>query len=230
MTPFQDRRILIGVGAGAAVLAGIVAAVVISRSDGPIAAKKTTTTGERGLQVEMGLDEAKLDPKRTLRCFVGGQFVGLATLAECAKKNGVAAQALDVGLDQTGELAAASGDAPLQPLPPPETLSPAPVPPAPPAPANVGPVTPANAPADECLRFTPDGWRAAAGGSASLNACVQALFQGRCVRAGEAAYGRWGAQTLRLLPGRVESAPDNRNFHMIAEQNPRDCSIAPVQQ
>ena len=34
----------------------------------------------------------------------------------------------------------------------------------------------------------------------SLNACVQALYAGTCVRPGEALYGRWGETTLRLVP------------------------------
>ena len=38
---------------------------------------------------------------------MGGSFVGEITLAECAKKNGVATGALDVGVDETGALAAA---------------------------------------------------------------------------------------------------------------------------
>jgi len=228
MDPSFDRRILIGAGAAVAVAAGVVAAVMVTKGGGD---KPTPTTGERGLQVEMGLDEAKLDPKRTLRCFVGGQFVGLATLADCAQRNGVAAQALDVGLDQTGELAAATGGADLQPIPAPETLkATTPLPPAPPAKVPTVSVTPASgAPSDSCLRFGSDGWKDA-GGSMTLNTCVQALFQSRCLRPGEAAYGRWGGQTLRLVPGKVETAADNRNFHTIAEQNPRDCSIAPLPQ
>jgi hypothetical protein len=51
-----------------------------------------------------------------------------------------------------------------------------------------------------------------------LAACVQALFAGRCVRAGDAAYGRWAQQTLRLAPGRVEISGDNRNFRPLMDQ------------
>jgi hypothetical protein len=66
----------------------------------------------------------KLDPARPLRCFVSGQFVGEITLAECARKNGVATGALDVGVDETGALAAADeAGALLTPLPPPEPVS-----------------------------------------------------------------------------------------------------------
>ena len=38
---------------------------------------------------------------------MAGQFVGEFTLAECARRNGVATDALDVGIDETGALAAA---------------------------------------------------------------------------------------------------------------------------
>jgi hypothetical protein len=218
MNPLQDRRVLIGAGAVLAVAAGIGVAVLAGKGGDDKAASNATTG--RGLQVEVGA-ETKLDPSRTLRCFVGGQFVGLATLADCAKKNGVAAQNLDVGLDATGELAAASGDAPLQPAPAPA------LPPAPdvsPAPVELPPIQPQ--PVADCLRYD-GGWRDA-GKGVSLNACVQTLFQGRCYKPTELAGGRWGSQALRLASGRVEMAPDNRNFHMIAEQNDA-CQVAPVQ-
>ena len=79
-----------------------------------------------GLIVETGrADDTKLDPARPLRCFVGGAFVGEITLAECAKKNGVATGALDVGVDETGALAAADqAGMVLTPLPPTPTGKP----------------------------------------------------------------------------------------------------------
>ena len=50
-----------------------------------------------------------------------GQLVGEETLADCAKRNGVATEALDIGVDQTGQLAAANQNnamaTPLAPLP-----------------------------------------------------------------------------------------------------------------
>ena len=53
--------------------------------------------------VETGRDDdIKLDPKRPLRCFVAGQFVGEMPVSACARKNGVATGALDVGLDAGG--------------------------------------------------------------------------------------------------------------------------------
>src|SRR5206468_8925951 len=62
-----------------------------------------------------------------LRCFVNGQFVGELPLAVCAQRNGVATGSLDVGLDPSGALAAASNAASsgLTPLPsqaPPQSL------------------------------------------------------------------------------------------------------------
>ncbi|MEO6339102.1 MAG: hypothetical protein ABIO39_03595 [Caulobacteraceae bacterium] len=231
MNAFQDRRVLIGLGAGAAVLAGVAMAVLLAKSGAPAGNTTEGNSTVRGLQVQMGADEAKLDPNRTLRCFVGGKFVGQASLADCAQKNGVSAQALDVGLDQSGELAAASGDTQLQPLPPPDaalanTTAPAPTPPIP----EPKPVSSAStAGVGDCLRFSGDGWRDAAGGAVPINACIQALFPARCPKAGEAIYGRWSGQTLRLVPGRVEISSNNRDFHPVAEQNPKDCAIGQVQ-
>ena len=239
MNGFQDRRVLLAVGAGAAVLAGILIAVFFSVRAGP----RPADTGTQGsLKVETMGEDGKIDPTRPLRCFVGGQFAGQVSLGECAKRNGVAAQNLDVGLDQTGALAAASnGETVLKPLPPAPTLTTTVAPPVGPiqSPPTIEPPTPvpnvpvattpvptAGPPVGDCLRFAGGGWRGA-GGTVSLNACVHILFEGRCERPGGATYGRWGAQTLRLVPGKVEASPDNRNFHSLAEQG-RDCSIPPV--
>ena len=41
---------------------------------------------------------------------------------------------------------------------------------------------------------------------------------GRCVKPGEAAYGRWGEETLRLVPRRVEASSDNRTFRPLVDQ------------
>jgi hypothetical protein len=216
MTLLQDRRVLIGAGAAAAIVVGGVIAFVLAPGRGAPPAKPTDAEAPRRLQVELG-EQVRLDPNRQLRCFVGGQFVGPATLADCAKRNGVAAQALDVGIDESGALAARS----LAPPPPPAAPS---LPPSPalPTPAPV----PAAAPTGECLRYGPEGWRSA-GGSTSLSACVQALFAGRCQQPGQALYGRWGSQSLRLVPGRVETSPDNRDFRPLVDQA-RDCSIPPL--
>ena len=57
----------------------------------------------------------KIDTGRPLRCFVQGQFVGELSLVDCAKRNGVATDALDVGLDANGALAAADQAVALAP-------------------------------------------------------------------------------------------------------------------
>jgi len=223
MNMLQDRRILAAVGAGAALLAGLLIAAFFLGGDEPPA--ETQAEGP-GLQVEMSQDVARLDPTRPLRCFVGGQFIGLATLAECAERNGVAAQSLDVGLDESGELAAGGELAPLQPidLAPPTQVAAAAPPALPPLQAPSAPtVNPASGPVSECLSYGAEGWRSL-GGAMSRNACVQILFDGRCVRGGEGFYGRWGVQTLRLVPGRVEMSNDNSNFTTLLNQGP-SCTL-----
>ena len=218
MKALQDRRVLTAAGAGAALLAGVVIALALGGRGKP--PPQAPAEKRAGLQVEMGAESARLDPARPLRCFVGGQFVGVASLVDCAKRNGVSAQSLDVGLDESGELAAGGEAAQLQPLPtvtPPTQQT---VPPeAPPAPA----VAVAAGPVGECMRYGSDGWRSV-GGAMSQNACVRILFDGRCQRPGEALYGRWASQTLRLVPGRVETSPDNRSFATLVEQG-ANCAL-----
>lgn len=199
--------VVLGVGIAAAVMSG-------GKPKGPPPAAQT------GLVVEVGReDDGKLDPARPLRCFVSGAFVGEITLAECAKKNGVATGALDVGVDETGALAAANeAGTVLTPLPP---ANPAP------APAPAAPVAaPVNAPVAACWRYQGAEWRKIPG-DMPLNACVQTLFAGRCERPGGATYGRWAEETLRLVPGKVEASTDNRTFRSLVEQ-PATCAIPPV--
>lgn len=224
MSALQDRRVLIAVGAAAALLLAILIGIFVSRSHRPDAAKGPDVAPP-GLQIEQGQADSRTTSTKPLRCFVGGQFVGMETVADCAKKNGVSAQALDVGLDPaTGQVTAASGTLapPLQPMPaaaaadaPPDTKPTV-------AAAAAAPIS--NATPGDCLRYTPDGWRSA-GLGISLGQCARTLFDGRCEHAGEAVYGRWGSNTLRLVPGRVEMSPDNRNFHPLVQQNPQDCSL-----
>ena len=38
-------------------------------------------------------------------------------------------------------------------------------------------------------------------------------------------YGRWGANTLRLVVGRVEWSADNKSFRVLVKQPPGDCAI-----
>jgi len=218
----KDRRIVVlGGGAALALLAGLGIAAALLAGQDP---KQTEAppASRAGLIVETGReDDTKLDPARPLRCFVGGAFVGELTLAECAKKNGVATGALDVGVDETGALAAADqAGTVLTPLPPAPVVDAAATSPgvsggpsAPPAAAST------NAPLAACWRYAGGEWRRLPG-DITLNACVQQLFGGRCEKTGAVAYGRWGEETLRLLQGRIEISPDNRSFHTAFEQVP----------
>ena len=220
----KDRRVVLALGAGVALLLGLVIALALM-SGGK--SKDQPPASQAGLVVEIGReDDGKLDPARPLRCFVGGVFVGEITLADCARKNGVATGALDVGVDETGALAAADvAGTVLTPLPPaPVEVLPNPNAAAAP-PAAAAPVA-ANAPAKGCWRYVGAEWRRLPG-DVPLNACLQTLFAGRCERPGGATYGRWGEQTLRLVPGRVETSMDNRSFQTLVEQ-PASCAIPAV--
>lgn len=210
-----DRRLILTVGGGAVVLAlAVGAAVYAVRHDRP---KGPPPASVGGLVVQMGhAEDARLDPKKPLRCFVNGQFVGLETLSDCARKNGVATEALDVGVDQNGALAAQQG-AGLTPLP--VTASAA----AAPAGAAVQAASPARA-VGECWRYAGGTWRKAGDGMA-LNACVQTLFAGHCEKPGGASYGRWMGQTIRLVPHRVEISADNKTFRPVVEQSDSGCAI-----
>jgi hypothetical protein len=219
---FKDRRTLFVLGGGAvALLAGLIIAGAM------LAAQRREPTqpppaSSAGLVIDSSEpEEGRMDPAKPLRCFVAGQFVGELTLADCAKRNGVATDALDVGIDETGALAAADqAGAVLTPLPPQvdpndETDN------------GVGASSAAvSAPIGGCLRYDQGKWSRLPG-DISLNACVQALFAGRCERPGGATYGRWMQQTLRLVPGRVEISPDNRSFRTLADQG-AGCAITPV--
>lgn len=215
----RDNRLLIAIGAGLAIVAAVVIAVVVSggrdRNPGPPPA------AQGGLTVDV-TDAPELNTTRELRCFVDGQYVGMATLSDCARRNGVATDALDVGIDETGALAAAPTAA-FAPPPsaPPVELTEAEQPPF----TDQQPVEPSAQPASgsTCLRHTGSDWRSLSS-SMSLNACVQALYSGTCVRPGEALYGRWGDMTLRLVPRRVEQSPDNSRFRTLAEQD-RNCTF-----
>jgi len=220
MELFKDRRIVLAIGAGVALLLGILIAVTIMRGDKGPDEPPPASTG--GLVVQTGRDDdTKLDASRPIRCFVAGQFVGEVTLADCAQRNGVATGALDVGVDETGALAASDvAGTILAPLPPKVE----PQKPAPTVVADAPAQTPAaNGPS--CLRYAGGSWSAA--GSMDLNTCVQTLFAGQCEKRGGATYGRWGDQTLRLVKDRVEISSDNRRFRTLTEQGP-NCSIPPV--
>lgn len=211
-----DNRIILAIGAGLAVILAIVLALVFARGGGEEALE-----GPKGqLQVDVA-EPQSLEPTRELRCFVEGQFVGMVTLDQCAQRNGLATEALDVGLDETGALVAA----PTASLAPPPTLPPIEIEDVPPIVET--PVERAETPSRPgaaCLRHTGSDWRSLSS-SMGLEACVQALYAGTCVRPGEARYGRWGDLTLRLVPGRVEQSSDNSNFRTLAEQDRRTCTF-----
>jgi hypothetical protein len=225
----KDRRILLAlIGGALALLAGLgIATVMMSKSRDEKLPPPPASQG--GLVVEAGTpDDGRLDPARPLRCFVAGQYVGEVTLAECAKRNGVATGALDVGVDESGNLAAADqAGTVLIPLPPPgEATAEVPLAPVAPMPAPTASSSAVAAPVGGCWRYAEGDWRKLQG-DLSLNSCVQTLFAGRCERPGGATYGRWMQQTLRLVPGRVEVSGDNRAFRGLAEQA-SNCSITPV--
>ena len=223
--PGTLRRVLL-VGGLLAVVGGLLSRLVLmvfGRSgDGPPPAMVG------GLVVESGpRADSRLAAGTRLRCYVEGPFVGDLTLELCARRNGVASGALDVGIDPSGALGAGAGA--LTPLPS--------VPPAPPETAPVEVIRPSepetpksqptpSAPQAACWRHTGSDWRRLPG-EMTQSSCVQTLFAGRCERPGEASYGRWGAQTLRLVPGRVEVSGDNRTFRTLVEQS-SNCSLSSV--
>ncbi len=220
MNALQDRRVIAALGGGVVLLLLILVGLFVLRAHPK---GQGAAAGPAGaLQIEQGQADSRTGSTKLLRCFVGGQFVGMATVTDCAGKNGVAAQALDVGLDPaTGQVTAPGGT--LAP-PPPAAAPAAPPPAASSADTTEAALAPAqSAPPADCLRYTPDGWRAA-GSGVSVGQCARTLFDGRCEHAGEALYGRWGQDTLRLVPGRVEMSADNRSFHPLMAQAP-DCSL-----
>lgn len=216
----KDNRILIAIGAGVAIVLAIVIALIFSGGRDKNPAPPPAAQG--GLTVDVA-DAPDLSTTRELRCFVDGQFVGMATLADCARRNGLATDALDVGVDESGALVAAP-TASLAPPPeaPPTKLTEAESQPLPPETTEATPA-PQPVSGSQCLRHTGSDWRSLSS-SMSLNACVQALYSGTCVRPGEALYGRWGDTTLRLVPRRVEQSSDNNRFRTLVDQD-RSCQF-----
>lgn len=219
----RHRTLFLTVGGGVLVLTlslGLAFAIVHHDP----ASQRPPPASVGGLVVQMGGgQDPSLDPSQPLRCFVGGQFIGLEPLGDCAQKNGVATNALEVGVDPNGA-PAASG------------IADANVTPAPSDGVGADQSAAANQAVNldllagrpqigECLRYGGAGWRKI-GGDVSLSACVQALFSGECVTPGGASYGRWMAQTLRLEPHRVEVSSDNVNFRFLAAQADAGCTIA----
>jgi hypothetical protein len=217
----KDRRLILAVGGAVALAAGLLAAWVLGGRDrNPT---QPPPASQAGLQIETGRnDDIKLDPRRPLRCFVGGRLVGELTLSDCAGRNGVASGALDVGLDSSGALAAAPGSTnTVTPLPPPAQAA---------GEADLAQGT-AQSLAPEAQAAPAPCWRYAGGtwneltGAMSLMACAQSLYDGQCETSGAAAYGRWADRTLRLVEGRIEISRDNRTFRTLVEQG-ADCSVS----
>jgi hypothetical protein len=225
---FRDSRTRLALlGAVVALAAGLIFAGVMTlghRGD-PVAAPPAS---RGGLVIDPSAPANNhLANAKPLRCFVAGQYVGDLTLADCAQKNGVATDALDVGLDPSGALAAAQqGGAVVTPLPPADAAPTTPAPAAKPAAVATAAPAPAGLPAGACWRYADAQWRKLPS-DMTLNACVQTLFAGHCEHPGAATYGRWMQQTLRLVPGKVEVSGDNRSFHTLVEQGGA-CSLPPV--
>lgn len=210
----KDTRSIVLMGVGVAVLAGAGAALLFGAGK-PADPDAKPPASEGGLKIDLA-EAPALEATRELRCYVGGQFVGMATLTACAERNGVAKDTLDVGLDATGALAAA----------PTASFAPPPVVPAvtdQPRAQIPAREAPAAQPADGlCLRHVGSEWRQVGQGMSQAE-CVKALYDGVCVRSpGEAQYGRWNGVTLRLVPRRVEASSDNANFRTFTTQN-RQC-------
>jgi hypothetical protein len=228
MDVFKDRRVLLALVGGALALAaglGVAAALRAGHHKEPT---PPPPAAQGGLVIDATPpEEGKLDPAKPLRCFVAGQFVGELTLADCAQRNGVATDALDVGVDETGALAAADqAGTVLTPLPPADAIPAGAGDAAGGGQSSPGADVAAAGPSGVCMRYAGAEWRRLAG-DFTLNACVQALFAGRCEHPGSASYGRWMQQTLRLAPGRVEVSGDNRSFRTLTEQGP-GCAIPSV--
>lgn len=225
----NDNRVILAIGAGVAILAAIVLALMFGGKKDQTEAPPVDRPA--GLQVDLA-DAPSLEPTRELRCFVDGQFVGMATLADCARRNGLATDGLDVGLDASGNLSAAptASFAPPPELPTSEVADlndPVSDPDAtlPEKPGGLPQREPQvqRASGAPCLRYTGSEWRQIST-DMSLGQCVQALYAGTCVRPGDAQYGQHGGLTLRLVPRRVEQSTDNTRFRILADQD-RNCQF-----
>ena len=212
----SDRRVQLIIGGAVFLLAGLALAIGLALR--PDSSEGPPPASEGGLVIQTGHDELrKLDPAQPLKCYVAGHLAGEMTVADCAKKNGVATGALDVGVAPNGSLAAAG---------PSNVTVPPPPPPPPDADAATGDDATVDADQDlaqaqpgarPCFSHEGGGWSRTPGVS-SLGACVQTLFAGQCVAPGAAVYGRWGAKALRLVLGRVEISDDGKNFRTLVAQ------------
>ncbi len=216
----QKRWIAISIGAAVAIGIGVFVALGLSKGHKD---EKKMNDQPPGLTFTVSDTPATLDSKKPLRCYVNGAYVGDLTLADCAKKNGVAAQALDVGLDDNGNVVAAPTGS-LTPVP--GAPAAAPVPGANTG-ADTGEVVPdtqvAQGPTAACLRYNGNEWNKLSD-ALTIGQCARLLYDGRCVSPGSAQYGRWGEKTLRLVPKRVEVSDDNTNFRTLVDQG-QGCAV-----
>lgn len=221
-TPDAPRRGVprLAIFAIAAIVAGVGLAWALRVPSPPTGL--APTSGEGRLVIDTtAAEDSPIDATLPLRCFVQGKFVGETLLVDCARRNGVAPDAMDVGLDPSGALVA---EDPFAPDPNAPGLSGDTDPPAPEALAG----DEADPGTDEvqrqaCQIYSAGRWRRAPADMA-LNTCVHLLFNGHCEPAGAAAYGRWGPKTLRLVAGRIEISDDNKTFKTLAAQG-ADCSV-----
>ena len=229
MNWLKNRRVVVFGGMALALIAGLAIAAVIAFSGA--APDEAPPASQGGLVVQTGRDDdIKLDPARPLRCFVKGQFVGELPLSDCAQKNGVATGALDVGLDQSGALAAANGaGANLTPLSsptdPPAAAASTPADMGFPAGADDQKAVPLERKTAVCWRYADSQW-ARVPGEIDLAACVRAVFAGHCAPAGTTQFGRWGERGLRLTSGKIELTSEDGDYRPLTTQT-ADCRVAP---
>ncbi|MFN7109833.1 MAG: hypothetical protein ACK4MY_16565 [Brevundimonas sp.] len=74
----NDNRVIIAIGAGLVIIAAVVLALIFT--GGGDKTPEAPPAARGGLTVDLA-DAPTLEPTRELRCFVDGQFVGMATLA-----------------------------------------------------------------------------------------------------------------------------------------------------
>jgi len=138
-------------GAAAALAAGALVALALVRAHhGERAAAPPASRG--GLVIDpSGARLGRIDPAGPLRCFVDGQLIGELSLAECARRNGVATDALGVGMDTSGVLAAGRPPgAAVTPLTPRKATA---------APAAAASAPSAGGGQDACWRYAENHWR-----------------------------------------------------------------------
>ena len=205
----RNRRLLIigGVAAGLAAVVIVVAIAALRAGDDEAPAEASGP----GLVVQTsGQPPQKLDPADALKCYVGGKLVGEMRVADCAARNGVATGPLEVGVEKAPDAAPVNAVAAELPPPPPP-------PPIDVAVRDDSGADPATAGGKPCWSHDGGGWSRAPGGM-DLDACVEFLFAGQCLRSGGVVYGMWGDRTLRLTADRVEMAHGGGVFRAVPDQ------------